>query len=90
MWTVRAIHSVRYHREGWMTREDTKVIFPVPTKGPTAAQWRGQAVHILLPDDRVADGRRVEVQVHHGQGARYQYNIPVPNVAGTTKAAEGI
>ena len=73
-----------------MTREDTKVIFPVAAKGPAAAQWRGQAVQILLPDDRVGDRRTVEVEVRHWQGARYQYNVQVPNIVVTTAAAEGM
>ena len=63
-----------------MTGEDLKVIFPVATKGPAAAQWRGQAVHILLPDDRVGDRGTLEVEVRHGQGAIYQYDVLVPNV----------
>ena len=70
-WAVGAIRRARYRMGEWMTREDTKVIFPVATKGPAAAQWRQQAVHILLPDDRVGGRGTVEVQVHHGQGARY-------------------
>ena len=73
-----------------MTREDTKAIFPVTTKGPAAAQSRGQAVHILLPDDRVGGRGTVELQVRHGQGARYQYNVLVPNVLVTTAAAKGM
>ena len=73
-----------------MTREDTKAIFPVATKGPAAAQWRGQAVHIILPDDRMGSRGRVEVEVRHGQGARYQYNALVPNVVVTTAAAAGM
>ena len=32
----------------------------------------------------------MEVEVHHGQGARYQYNVLVPNVLVTTAAAEGM
>ena len=32
----------------------------------------------------------VEVDVRHGQGARYQYNVLVPNVVVTTEAAEGM
>ena len=54
-----------------MTGEDTKAIFPVATKGPAAAQWRGQAVHIIFPDDRVGSRGMVEVEVRHGQGARH-------------------
>ena len=73
-----------------MTREDTKAIFPVATKGPAAAQSRGQAVHILLPDDRVGGRGTVEFQVRHGQGARYQYNVLVPNLLVTTAAAKGM
>ena len=73
-----------------MTREDTKAVFPLATKAPAAAQWRGQAVHILLPDDRVGGRGTVEVEVHHRQGARYQYNVLVPNVVVTTAAAEGM
>ena len=49
-WAVGAIRRARYRRGEWMTREDTKAIFRVATKGPAAAQWRGQAVHIILPD----------------------------------------
>ena len=71
-----------------MTQEDTKVIFPVATKGRAAAQWRGQAVHILLPNDRVGDRGTVEVEVRHGQGARYQYHVLVPNVVVTTEGME--
>ena len=52
-WAVGAIRRAGYRRGEWMTREDTKAIFSVATKGPAAAQWRGQAVHIILPDDRV-------------------------------------
>ena len=89
-WTVGAIRRARYRRGEWMTREDTKLIFPVATKGPAAAHWRGQAVRILLPDDRVGDRGTLEVEVRHGQGARYQYNIPVRSVVVTTSAAEGM
>ena len=89
-WAVGAIRRARYRRGEWMTREDTKVIFPVATKGPAAAQWRGQAVHILLPDDRVGGRGTVEVEVRHGQGARYKYDVLVPNVVVTTLAAEGM
>ena len=32
----------------------------------------------------------VEWEVRHGQEARYQYNVPVPNVVVTTAAAEGM
>ena len=39
-WAVGAIRRARYRRGEWMTREDTKAIFPVATKGPAAAQWR--------------------------------------------------
>ena len=90
MWAVGAIRRARYRRGEWMTREDTKAIFPVATKGPAAAQWRGQAVHIILPDDRVLSSRIVEVEVRHGQGARYQYNVLIPNVVVTTAAAAGM
>ena len=89
-WTLGAIRRARYRRRERVTREDTKVIFPVATKGLGAAQWRGQAVHILPPDDRVGDGGTVVVEVRHGQGARYQKNVLVPNVAVTTAAAEGM
>ena len=58
--------------------------------GPAASQWRGQAAHILLPDDRVRDTGTVEVEVRHRQGARYQYNVQVPHVVVTTAAAEGM
>ena len=84
-------HSPREVRQGGSkTGEDTNVIFPVATKGPAAAQRRGQAVDMLLPVDRVGDRGTVEVEVRHGQGARYQYNVPVPNVVVTTAAADGI
>ena len=73
-----------------MTQEDTKAIFPVATKGPAAAQWRGQAVHIILPDDRVGSRGMMEVEVRHGKGARYQYNVLVPNVGVTAAAAAGM
>ena len=71
-----------------MTREDTKLTFPVAMPGPAAAKWRGQAVHMLLPDHRLGDRGTVELEVRHGQGATYRYNVPVPNVVVTTAAAE--
>ena len=89
-WAVGAIRRARYHRGEWMTREDTKAIFPVATKGPAAAQWRGQAVHIILLDDRVGSRGMVEVEVRHAQGARYQYDVLVPNVVVTAAAAAGM
>ena len=67
-----------------------KAIFPPATKGPAAAQWRGQVVHIIFPDDRVGGRGMVEVEVRHGQRARYQYDVLVPNVVITTGAAAGI
>ena len=73
-----------------MTREETKLTFPVATKGPAAAQWRGQAVHILLPNERVGDRGMVDVEVSRGKGARYEYNIPAPNIVDTTAAAESM
>ena len=73
-----------------MTREDTKAIFLVATKGPAAAQWRGQAVHIILPDDRMRGRGMGEVEVRHGQGAREQYDVLVPNVVVTAAAAAGM
>ena len=33
-WALGAIRRARYCRGEWMTREDTKAIFPVATKGP--------------------------------------------------------
>ena len=89
-WAVGAIRRARYSRGEWMTREDTKAIFPVAKKGPAAAQWRAQAVHLILPDDRVGSRGMVEVEVRHGQGARYQYDVLVPNVVVTAAAAAGI
>ena len=85
---VGAIRRARYCRGERRTWQDTKVIFPVATKGPAAAQWREQAAHILLPDDRVGDGGTVEVEVRHREGAKYQYKLLVPNVVVTTAAAE--
>ena len=32
----------------------------------------------------------MEVEVRQGQGARYQYDVLVPNVVVTTAAAEGV
>ena len=87
---VGAIRRARYRRGEWMTREDTKAIFPAATKGPAAAQWRGQAVHIILPDDTVRSRGMVEVEVRHGQGATYQYDVLVPNVVVTAAAAAGM
>ena len=89
-WAVGAIRRTRYRRGEWMTREDSKAIFPVATKGPAAAQWRGQAVHIILPDDRVGGRGMVEVEVRHGKGARYQYDVLVPNVVVPAAAAAGM
>ena len=89
-WAAETIRRARYRRGEWMTREDTKVIFPLATKGPAAAQRRGQAVHIILADDRVGSRGMVEVEVRHGQGARYQYDVLVPNVVVTAAAAAGM
>ena len=89
-WAVGAIRRERYGRGEWMKREDTKAIFPVETKVQVAAQWRGQAVHIILPDDRMGGRGMVEVEVRHGQGAGYQYDVLVPNVVVTTAAAAGM
>ena len=38
----------------------------------------------------VEDKGTVEVEIRHGQGARYQYNIPIPSVVVTTAVAEGM
>ena len=89
-WAVGAIWRARYCRGEWMMRGDTKAIFPVATKGPAAAQWGGQAVHIILPDDRVGSRGMVEVEVRHGQGARYRYDVLVANVVVTAAAAAGV
>ena len=64
-------------------------MLPVATKVLAAAQWRGQAVQLLHPDDRLGDRGTVELEVRHGQGARYQYNVPVTNIVVDTAAAEG-
>ena len=69
-----------------MTQEDKKAMFPVATKGPAAAQWRGPAVHIILPDDRVGGRGMVEVKVRHGEAARYQYDVLLPKVVVATAA----
>ena len=90
MWAVGAIGRARYRRGEWMTREDTKAIFPVAMKGPAAVQLRGQAVYIILPDDRAGSRGTVVVEVRHGQGARYQYDVLVPNVVVATAAAAGM
>ena len=73
-----------------MTWDDKKAIFPVPAKGPAAAQWRGQAVHIILPDDMVGGRGVVKVELRHEEGARYQYNVLVSKVVVTTAAAAGM
>ena len=73
-----------------MTREETKQIFPLVTKGQATLQWRGQAVHILPPDDRLGDRGTVELEVRHGQRARYQYTVQVPNVVVTRAATDGM
>ena len=73
-----------------MTLEDTKLMFPMAPKRPAVTEWRGQAVHMLLSDDRVGDRGTLELDVRHRQGARYQYNVPLPNVVVTSAAAEGM
>ena len=91
-WTV-GIRRARYRRGEWMTQEDTNGIFPVATKGPAAAQWRGQAVHILFRMTEWETGGRWRsrpVLVRHGQGVGYQYNVLVPNVVVTAAAGEGM
>ena len=45
-----------------------EVIFPVAMKGPAAAQWRGQAVPIILPDDRLGGRGMVESRCARGKG----------------------
>ena len=87
---VGAIRRPRYRRSELMTGKDRKMIFPMVPKGAAATQWRGQAVHMLLPDDRLGDRGTVELEMRLGQGATYQYNVPVPNVMVTTAAAEGM
>ena len=89
-WAGGAVRRAGYCRGEWMMREDRKAIFPVATKGPAAAHLRGKAVHIILPDDRVGSRGMVEVEVRHGQGARYQYDVLVPNVVVTAAAAAGM
>ena len=49
-----------------------------------------EGVHIILPDDRVGSRGMVEVEVRHGQGARYQYDVLVRNVVVTAAAAAGM
>ena len=49
-----------------------------------------QAVHFILLDHRVRSRGMVEVEVRHGQGARYQYDVLVPNVVVTAAAAAGM
>ena len=66
-WTVGAIRRARYRRAEWMTREDINFVFSMATKVPAAAQWTGQAVLMLLPDDRLGDRGTMEVEVRHGQ-----------------------
>ena len=89
-WAVGAIRRARYRWAEWMTREDRKAIFPVATKGPVAAQWMAQAVHIILPDNRVGSRGMVEVEVRHGQAARYQYDVLVPDVVVIAAASAGM
>ena len=89
-WKVGAIRRVRYRRGGWMTRENTKLISRMVLKGPAAAQWRGQVVHMLLPDDILGDRGTMVLELRHRQEARYQYNVPAPNIVVTTAAAEGM
>ena len=63
---------------------------PSGTEGAGGSTVERQTVHILLPDDRVGDRGTVEVEVRHGQGAWYQYNVLVPYVVVTTAAADGM
>ena len=84
-------HSAREVPQGRI--DDTgrhKSDFPPGNEGLVAAQCRGQAVHILFTDDRMGDRGTVEVEVRHGQGGRYEYNVLVPHVVVTTAAAEGM
>ena len=73
-----------------MTREETKQIFAMVQKGPTATQWRGQAVHILSLDDRLGHRGTRDLEVRHGQGAGNQYNVQVPNIVVTKAATDGM
>ena len=73
-----------------MIRENTEQIFRMVPKGPAATQCRGQVVPILLPDVTLGDRGTAELEVRRGQGARYQYNVQVPNVVVATATAEGI
>ena len=77
---------------GWGSRGRFRPWGRNPTRklAQPAHQWRGQAVHILLPDDRLGDTGTVELEVQHGQGARYQYNVQVPNVVVTRAATDGM
>ena len=42
------------------------------------------------PDDRLGGRGMVEVEVRHGQGAQYQYDVLVPNVVVTAAVAAGM
>ena len=44
----------------------------------------------MSPDDRVGGKGILEVEVCHGQGAPYQYDVLVPNVVVTAAAAAGM
>ena len=57
------------------------------TVGHPARQRRGRAFHMLLPDDGLGDRGTVKLVVRHGPGARYQYNVRVPNAVVTTAVA---
>ena len=46
-----------------------------------------EAVHIILPDDRVGIRGMVEVEVRHGQVGAYQYDVLMPDVVVTAAAA---
>ena len=40
-WAVGAIQRARYRRGEWMTREDTKAIFPVEDEGASSGTVEG-------------------------------------------------
>ena len=63
---------------------------PLGESGASSLQRWGQAVDIFLRDDRLRDRGAVELEVRHGQGAIYQYNVQVPNIMVTNAATDGM
>ena len=67
-----------------------KAKFPLGAAGTSGDAAETTAVHILLPDPRLGETGTLVLEVRHGQGAEYQYNVRVPNLVLPKGPIEGV